>query len=681
MKYSASRTTMPVAAAILAVGFWSSASGADSRDAIDNPQSASNTSAPSARELLSLRSPLSGGVIFSPTLSPPTWSPDGSQISFLGSVPGGSLGLWSINPGGGSPQLLVNDVSVSGQPKWSPHGEYLAYISTKGGDSPEIWLWSRQTQKDVQLTHMGENILSMNWSPDGTRIAFSNGRYGNQDVYVVTAPGGKVLRLTSDSRYELFPSWTPDGRQIVFDRLDEAWVRHDLMVMPSDGSSPPHALAEADYFDYRIGAEFGYAPVAPDGQRILFRSERSGWMNYWTVPISGGVPRPLAAESAEQSEAAWSPDGKWVAYVANRNGTAGLYVVAAAGGAPRALVNPSVGIVANIAWSPDSGQLSYTLEEPTAPAELFTVNLQTARVTQLTSPYSSLPRQELAQPRKITYPSADGYTISAYLYEPRNLKPEEKAPGIMWVHGGPHGQWKDSYQPEVQFFVDRGYAVLLPNIRGSTGYGKDFRESIKGCWGHCDLQDVLAGVAYLKRQPYVNAAEMGIHGVSYGGIMTMYAITFAPGVFQAAIPESGYGDWVTFHEWANSLSDMQLITHDLGSFPENQKVLQHSSAIFSVAQVTTPAFIIQGADNIPNPWRPAERSNPEALDFAHALGAHSKLYRYKAYPNNGYYINSFETTQRKLEDMLAFFDQYLKDDLQTAPSAASAATAGESPHH
>jgi Tol biopolymer transport system component len=185
MKRSISQVAIPAIAGFMAVGFWFTASGAHSRDAIDSAQSASNTSPPPARELLSLRSPLSGGVIFSPTLSPPTWSPDASQITFLGSVPGGSLGLWSINPGGGSPQLLINDVAVNGQPKWSPHGDYLAYISTKGGDSPEIWLWSRQTQKDVQLTHMGENTLSMNWSPDGTRIAFSNGRYGNQDVYAV----------------------------------------------------------------------------------------------------------------------------------------------------------------------------------------------------------------------------------------------------------------------------------------------------------------------------------------------------------------------------------------------------------------------------------------------------------------------------------------------------------------
>ena len=309
-------------------------------------------------------------------------------------------------------------------------------------------MWDRQTQKDVQLTHMGESLLSMNWSPDGTRIAFSDGRYGSQDIYVVSVPGGKVLRLTADPRYELFPSWTPDGRQIVFDRLDTAWVRHDLMVVPSDGSSPAHAIADADFFDYRTGAEFGYAPVSPDGQRILFRSERSGWMNYWSVPVAGGAPRPVAAESVEQSEATWSPDGKWVAYVTNRNGTQGLSIVAAAGGAPRALVSPPVGIVSNIGWSPDSSQLSYTFEDPTSPAELFTVNVQTARVMQLTSPYSNLPRQGLAQPRKVTYPSADGYTITAYLYEPRTSSRVRRPPGSCGSTAGRMASGKTPTSPK-----------------------------------------------------------------------------------------------------------------------------------------------------------------------------------------------------------------------------------------
>jgi len=643
---------------------------------------AEGTPVVSAEQLLSVSSVV-GGV------NEAVWAPDGSQIAFLGSF-GGPLGIWSVDAAGGPPRLLVRSVPVGGmgygpQPAWSPKGDYIAYVSTKGGDAPEIWLWNAHTGSDVQLTRMGGGLYSMSWSPDGARIAFSDGRYGNQDIYTVAVPSGEVLRLTSDPRYEDFPTWTPDGRTIVFDRLDDRWIRHDVLAVPADGSVPPRLIVtEPELFDYGGGRTFGYAPVSPDGKQVLFKSQRSGWHNYWTVPVAGGESRPVVAEAGEQSEGIWSPDGKWIAYVSNHNGTKGLYVVSAAGGQPRALVAPAEGVVSRIAWSPDGARLSYTFGTTTTPADLYTVDVRTGRTTQLTfSMPSGFTRAGLITPRKVTYPSADGYTISAYLYEPRGLKPGEKAPGIMWIHGGPTGQWIDSYQPQVQYFANRGYAVLLPNIRGSSGYGRAFEDANNGCWGHCDLKDVLAGVDYLKRQPFVNAEKMGIHGVSYGGIMTMSAIAFAPGVFQAAIPESGYGDWVRFHDFNNELVHNQLLAFEFGPLPDSEAVYRRNSAIYNVAQVTTPTFVIHG-EGATSAWRPAQLPVPASLDFARALDAHYKVFRYKSYPGETYYITSPENIRVKLADMLAFFDQYLKDGVRTAPSAAvvtavSAAAGGSAP--
>lgn len=659
-----------VGAVASAVAAW--AAHAQQPSHADRGPAAAGTPVLSAERLLSLTSVV-GGV------NEPVWSPDGSQIAFLGGF-GGPLGIWSVSSAGGAPRLLVHNVPVNGmgygqQPAWSPKGDYLAYVSTKGGDSPEIWLWSPETGSNVQLTRMGGGLYSMSWSPDGARIAFSDGRYGNQDIYTVTVPGGEVVRLTADPRYEDFPAWTPDGRTIVFDRLDERWVRHDVMAIPADGSTAPRlVVSEPELFDYGGGRVFGYAPVSADSKHVLFRSQRSGWVNYWTVPLSGGEPHPVVAEAAEQSDGAWSPDGKWLAYVSNHNGTKALYVVNAAGGSPRALVAPAEGVVARVAWSPDGTRLSYTFGTTTTPADLYTVDVRTGRATQLT--FSMPPGFAVAgliAPRKITYPSADGYTISAYLYEPRGLKPGETAPGIMWIHGGPTGQWIDSYQPQVQYFVNRGYAVLLPNIRGSSGYGRAFEDANNGCWGHCDLKDVLAGVDYLKQQPFVNRQEIGIHGVSYGGIMTMSAITFAPGVFQAAIAESGYGDWVRFPEFNNEMVHNQLLAFEFGPFPDSEAVYRRNSPIYSVAQVTTPVFIIHG-EGATSAWRPAQLPVPASLDFARALNAHYKVFRYKAYPGETYYITSPENVRVKLGDMLAFFDQYLKDGLRSAPSALTAPT-------
>jgi dipeptidyl aminopeptidase/acylaminoacyl peptidase len=215
--------------------------------------------------------------------------------------------------------------------------------------------------------------------------------------------------------------------------------------------------------------------------------------------------------------------------------------------------------------------------------------------------------------------------------------------------------------------------VLLPNIRGSTGYGRAFEDANNGCWGHCDLKDVVAGVAYLKQQPYVNAAKMGITGISYGGCMTMSAVAFAPGVFQAAIPESGYGDWVRFRDFNNEMEHNQLLAFEFGPLPDSEAVYRRNSPIYSVADVTTPTFVIHG-EGATAAWRPAQLPVSASLDFARALDAHYKVFRYKAYEGETYYITSPDNVRVKLGDMLAFFDQYLKDGLQTAPSASPPTT-------
>ena len=639
------------------------------------PPAASVPSALTVDQVLSVTSALGGR-------DAPIWNAEGTRVAFLGSM-GGPIGLWEVNATGGLPRQLIADMSLSGvgstasqNPRWSPSGEFVAYVSSKNG-APEIWLWSRRDGRDRPLTSLGGRINSMNWSPDGRRIAFAADRYGSEDIYVVSVPSGEVTRLTSHPDYEVFPTWTPDGRYVLFDRLDDRWLNHDVLAVPADGSAPPRLVVrEADFFDYRGGTAFGYADVSPDGKRVLFRSQRSGWLNFWTSPIEGGTPTPLVAEPAEQSDAAWSPDGRQLAYLSNKNGTVHLYVASANGGTPRALVSPKDGVVSKPTWSPDGTRISYALGSTTTASDLFVVNVASGKSTQLTfSMPAGLTASTLVAPRKITYPSEDGYTINAYLYEPPGLNPNERVPAIMWVHGGPTSQFMDTYQAQAQFFVQRGYAVLMPNIRGSSGYGRAFEDANNGCWGHCDLKDVVAGTNYLKTLPFVNGAKLGIHGISYGGCMTMSAIANAPSVFQAAIPESGYGDWVKFHEWNDELQHTKLLAYEFGPFPDSAAVYKRNSPIYNVKRVTTPTFLVHG-EGAQTPWRPGQVTVPASLDFARALDAEYKIFRYKAYPGETYYVYGRANVREKLGDMLNFFDQFLKDRVSDAPSAARASGGG-----
>ena len=164
---------------------------------------------------------------------------------------------------------------------------------------------------------------------------------------------------------------------------------------------------------------FGYPLVSPDGERALFRSQRSGHINIWTVPVAGGEPEPLAPEDAEQGDAVWSPEGQRVAYTSNHNGTIELRVADAANGESRALFSPRMGVCSTPQWSPDGSQVVFRHGTPTSPAELWVVSLEDGQVRKLTdSGVQDGLTERLAVPEKVTYESFDGLTIHGYLYSP-----------------------------------------------------------------------------------------------------------------------------------------------------------------------------------------------------------------------------------------------------------------------
>ena len=625
----------------------------------------------SAADLVSVHSLVAGAA--------PQWAPDGSSIMFGGSL--GGSDLWTVAPTGGFPHSLhidMGDIAFlqTHQSTYSPDGKWVSYISTRTGPA-ELYLRSLQDGHEVQLTRLGARINSYSWSPDSRSIAVAGDKFGNYDIYVVTIAGGAVSRLTTSPLNEVFPAWTPDSKHVVYVQLDDRWADHTVYITDVGGGSAARVVVkDTDFFDYAEGGGFGYPAISPDGSTLLFRSQRSGWVNYWAVPVAGGTPRQIAPEPANQSGARWSPDGKSILYQALWNGTQDLRVVAASGGAPHVVVKPQdMGVVNNGAWSPDGTHISYTLETPTAASDLFIIPSAGGAAMQLTnSTGPAYLAPALIRPKKVTYPSADGMTISAYLYEPV-LQPGEKAPGILLIHGGPTASFNDTYDAHAQYFAMRGYAVLLPNIRGSSGYGRVFEDANNGCWGRCDLKDVAAGVAFLKKQPYIQPTRMGITGTSYGGCMTLDAAAFAPGLFQAGIAASGYGDWVAFYQ-EQELRHVKLLEYELGPLATHEKLYHSLSPIYYVDSIQTPLFIING-EGKQLPRSNAGRQFADRLEFRYKAG------KFKTYPNENYYIRSPENIRVMLGDMLDYFNQYLKDGVQEPEqhtvSAASAGTTGAHP--
>ena len=587
----------------------------------------------------------------------PQWSPDGHKIAFVSSL-GGSDDVWTVSPEGGFPTRLtlgMGEVSFLAPRilRWSPDGQYLSYISRNTGND-EVCLWPENGDSGFTLTSLGGQILSMSWSPDSRTLAISCNRYGNYDIYNIEVATGATTRLTRETLNEVNPVFTPDGKYILYVRLNESWEDHDIVMIPAIGGESTVILNDTDFFDYSLGAAFGYPMISSDGDAFFFRSQRSGYINYWKGSLKTTNVEPLSPQEVDQTDAAWSHDGNLVAYITNRNGTLTLEVVDSMGGSPTTVFSPSVGVCSSPQWSPDDSQISFLYGTPTTPDDLWLVSLEGGEAKQLTFsvPGGNL-TDRLTMPEKVSYRSFDGLTINAYLYAPPGNSTSDSYPGIMFIHGGPTAQFIDDLQPQVQYLVQRGYVVLLPNIRGSSGYGRIFETLNDKDWGHGDLKDAIAGAEFLKGRDYVNSAKMGITGTSYGAYLSMCAIGFTQNIFQAAVPMSGYGDRPKLRAELE-LRHIKQMEHEFGTYEEHKDVWYKCSPIYGVKDATTPAFVLNGEGREPE--------SDGSKDFAEALKQHYKTVDYKAYPNETYYVQSREGVREMLQDVAEFFDRYLKDE-------------------
>ena len=584
----------------------------------------------------------------------PRWSPDGARILFVSSQ-GDAAELWSVSSDGGFPARLTVGAGDGGAapriPLWSPDGAYVSCVSGKSG-ADEVWLWPVNGDAGFQLTSLGGRIHSMNWAPGGGSVAVSCNRYGSYDIYLVEVPSGRAARLTDGPLYAVNPAFTPDARHILYVRLDDRWEDHDVIRITLDGRESEIVVQDTDFFDYSYGGTFGYPLVSPDGERVLFRSQRSGHVNIWTAPVVSGAPEPLAPGEAEQNDAVWSPTGRQVAYTSNHNGATELRVADASTGESQALLSPEVGVCSTPQWSPDGSHVVFRYGTPTSPMDIWVVSLEDSRARQLTDAGIEAGLTEcLAAPEKVTYESFDGLTIHAYLYSPESREAGEKYPGLLFIHGGPTNQFSDDFQPYVQYFVQRGYVVILPNIRGSSGYGKAFEEMNDKDWGGGDLMDAIAGADFLKGLGYVDPQAIGITGTSYGGILTMCAVTFSPGAFQAAVPMSGYSDWAGLRHQLE-LRHIKLLEHEFGPFEENEDVWYRCSPFYRVRDATTPTFVLHGEGR--EDWPETSR------DFAVEMKRHYKTAEYKVYPNDGFYVSTLPNVRQMLLDAADFLDRYLR---------------------
>ena len=563
-----------------------------------------------------------------------TWSPDGKNIAFISNMSGRN-NLWLVPAEGGWPvQLTVSDQRQTA-PAWSPDGKWIAYQSDYDGDEQwDIFLVSPKTGKVVNLTSTRE-IAEMNptWSPDGRYLAYevkpkTSAAY-EIDVYdMVMREIKHITTGTPQDKGNYGLIWSKDGKYIVY--TQEQAKGTDSNIFIADVTTGKSTLLTPHEGEQRYSAD----DISPSGKHILFSSNaNNGYENIGLLEISTQKLSWLTTDKWEIRGREFSPDGKYIAFSANVDGNEDIYLYDLATGKstalpiPKGVNEPTRG---QSAFTKDGSHLLYNHNGPTAPGDLWIYTLASGKSRQVThSLVAGVREEDMVEPYLVHYPSRDGkWTISAFLYVPFNMARNGQNAAIVYIHGGPTSQTMNSFNRFIQYAANQGYMVLAPNYRGSTGYGKEFQQANLFDMGGGDLQDVLAGVDWIKQTGHLDPKKIAVMGGSYGGYLSMMSVTKAPDVWAAGVPIVPFVNWFTEIENEDPvLQQSDLAT--MGDVVKNKALYEDRSPINFIDQIRAPLLLLAGGHDPRCP-------KSETQQVVDAIKKRGGTVDYKIYENEGH---------------------------------------------
>jgi dipeptidyl aminopeptidase/acylaminoacyl peptidase len=563
-----------------------------------------------------------------------TWSPDGKQIAFVSNISGRN-NLWLVPPSGGWPmQLTISDQRQS-QPAWSPDGTWIAYISDHDGDEQwDIFLVSPKTGDVVNLTVSPESgDEEPTWAPDGRQLAYiTKPKTGSSfEIELMDVATRHVRHLTPNMSKDLsnsHPIFSHDGKFLVYTQSHATGNDSNIFLLDLASGQSTNLTPHQGENVYEA------ADVSPDGKTLLITSDAgNGYYNVGLLDVATKKIDWLTNDKWQIAAGTFAPDGKSVTFTVDVEGNTYIYLHDIAGRHAEALpLRVGVNTLGGnpLPYSRDGSRLLYYHNGADAPNDAWVYDIASKQSQQVThSLVAGLRTADMVEPYLVHYPSRDGkWTISALAYVPNNIQRNGKYPAIVYIHGGPAVQSVNSFNRFIQYIVNQGYVVIAPNYRGSTGYGKEFTEGNRGDPGGGDLHDNLDAAQWIKKSPFVDPKKLIVMGGSYGGYMTMMAVTKAPELWAAGVAIVPFVNWFT--EIANEDPILQQYDRAWWGDPEKNKAMyEDRSPINFVEQIKAPLLLLAGGND---PRCPKE----EAQQVADAIKKRGGSVQLRIYENEGH---------------------------------------------
>ncbi|MFN7139351.1 MAG: S9 family peptidase [Limisphaerales bacterium] len=514
-------------------------------------------------------------------------------------------------PAGARRQLTFLDEPVADGAFHPQHGRFIVFSQdTGGGEFFQLYRFDLEDARITLLTDGKSRNTGAKWSQSGKWIAYASTRRTGRDndIYIIDPANPTSNRLVLELKGGGWSvsDWSADETKLLISEyvsINESYIH--LLDLKTGRLEPitPRTSEKISYSAPRF---------SKDGRSIFFRSDKG-------AEFKQLVRRDLASgrETVLSGHIPWdvdefelSYDGRLLAFVTNEDGSSVLHVVNAGTGKPVRLPNLPMGVISRIGWHRNNRDLAFSMSSAKAPSDVFSIDVKTANLERWTeSETGGLNTAEFVEPELIRTRSFDGLSISAFVYRPDPKKFPGKRPVLVSIHGGPESQSRPVFQGRSNYLVNElGITLVVPNVRGSSGYGKTFLTLDNGYKREDSVRDIGAILDWIARDPNLNKDRVAVIGGSYGGYMVLASMMHFGDRLRAAIDIVGISNFVTFLESTQEYRrDLRRAEYGDERDPEMRAFLQRISPTSNAHLIRKPLFVVQGKNDPRVPVTEAEQ--------------------------------------------------------------------------